>query len=66
MSTDQAVRFYKVSDAATLLGVKENTLRKWILLRKIGYAKIHGAVRIPLAELEKIVNYVPARPEAQG
>jgi excisionase family DNA binding protein len=58
---------YRVCDAADLLSLKESTLRKWILLRKIGVRKIGGAVRIPESEIARLLRsgYIPpteARP----
>jgi excisionase family DNA binding protein len=53
----------RVPEAAKLLGVKEPTVRAWILNRKIGYRKIGAAVRIPMSEIERIneSGFVPAR-----
>jgi excisionase family DNA binding protein len=56
------LKMYRVSEAAEALGVKESTIRKWILLRKVGYSKLAGgAVRIPQRELERVISFVPAR-----
>lgn len=58
---------YRIAEAADLLGLKEATVRKWILLRRIGYRKIGGAVRIPAGEIARRLagNYTPAREERQ-
>lgn len=58
-------KHYRVSEAADLLGLKDSTLRKWILLRKIHYRKINGAVRIPESSLRALLEAgsVPARSE---
>ena len=52
-----------IPEAAERLGLKEATLRAWILHRKISYRKIGRAVRIPLSEVERInqESLIPAR-----
>lgn len=59
----QLEKQYRIAEAAELLGLKESTLRKWILLRRIGHRKIGGAVRIPESEIKRLLvaDYVPAR-----
>jgi excisionase family DNA binding protein len=55
----------KVAEVAELLSVKENTVRKWILLRKLPYTKLNGAVRIPVTALARLLEAgrIPAREE---
>lgn len=53
-----------VKQAADHLNVKESTVRKWILLRRIAYAKPGGrVVRIRRADLDTLIedSTVPAR-----
>jgi excisionase family DNA binding protein len=59
-------RQFRVSEAAEILGLREATLRKWILLRRIGYRKVGGAVRVPESEIRKLLDgtYVPTRAQA--
>lgn len=45
-----------VAEAAVRLGLKPSTIRKLILTRRIGYRKIGRAVRIPEAELERLIR----------
>ena len=46
----------RVDDAAVQLGIKERTLRHWILSRKIAYVKLlDGAVRIRQSTIDKIL-----------
>lgn len=45
-----------VSEVARQLGLKEGTIRRWILLRKIDYIKVGGAVRIHASEIERIIQ----------
>ncbi len=45
-----------VPEAARLLGVKERTVRRWVLLRRITYVKIGAAVRIPESEIARIIE----------
>src|SRR3989442_15650260 len=52
-----------VREAASRLGLSVSALRQWVLLRKIAYHKIGRAVRIDMAEVDRILaaGYVPAR-----
>ena len=55
--------------AANRLGLKESTIRKYILKRQIAYVKPSvRAVRIPIEELERILSagLRPAIPQAEG
>jgi excisionase family DNA binding protein len=54
-----------VREAAAALGLVESTIRAWILTRKIGYVKLGKAVRIPMAELERLVAD-GSRPATEG
>ncbi len=57
-----------VEQASKRLGLKEATLRAWILRRKIAYAKIgKKSVRIPEEEIERIIqeSMIPVRAEAK-
>lgn len=52
-----------VDDAAEALCLKPKTVRVWIAARRLGCVRIGGAVRVPLAEVERIISEgsVPAR-----
>ena len=65
--TTQVEKHLKVSEVAAPLALKESTIRKWLLLRKLPYRKINGAVRIPESSLALVLEagYVPAHPEAR-
>src|SRR5688572_12110925 len=57
-----------VPEFAEQLGLKEATVRAWILRRRISYCKINGkSVRIPRSELDRLTteNFVPALMEAE-
>jgi len=60
-------RQFRIAEAGEKLGLRESTLRRWILLRKIAFTKLGGAVRIPESEIRRLLDsgYVPARPEAR-
>ena len=46
-----------IREAANRLGLKESTIRKYILKRQIAYVKpAVRAVRIPIEELERILS----------
>ena len=45
-----------VGEVARQLGLKEGTIRRWILLRRIDYIKVGSAVRIHASEVERIIQ----------
>ncbi len=58
-----------IREAANRLGLKESTIRKYILKRQIAYVKPSlRAVRIPIEELERILaaGLRPVIPQADG
>jgi len=52
-----------VAEAAAVLGIKEATVRAWILKRRLTYVKLGRVVRIPAKELEMLIERatVPSR-----
>jgi excisionase family DNA binding protein len=56
-------RRYTVGESAERFGLKECTVRAWVLKRKIAYYKIGRSVRIPESEIERVLaeGFVPAR-----
>jgi len=52
-----------VAQAADRLGVKVPTIRLWLAQRKLAYVKLSRAVRVPEAEVERLIkeNTIPAR-----
>jgi len=64
-----STKLITIREAANRLGLKESTIRKYILKRQIAYVKPSvRAVRIPIEELERILNagLRPAIPQAEG
>jgi excisionase family DNA binding protein len=64
-----STRLITIREAAERLGLKESTIRKYILRRQIAYVKPSlRAVRIPIEELERILSngLRPAIPEGEG
>ena len=55
--------FLAVRDFADLFHLAEVTVRKWIAQRTITVVKLGRSVRIPLAEVERLIErgMVPAR-----
>jgi excisionase family DNA binding protein len=53
-----------VVDAAARLGLSSHTIRAWIGQRRIAYIRLGRAIRIPAAEIERLLseNTVPAAP----
>ena len=46
----------RVREAAEMLGVSPHTVRSWIGSRRLGSVRMGRAVRVPLAEVERIVD----------
>lgn len=45
-----------VAEAAERLGLRQSTLRAWILRRRITYVKMGGAVRIPASAVQELTE----------
>ena len=64
-----STKLITIREAAERLGLKESTIRKYILKRQIAYVKPSvRAVRIPIEELERILaaGLRPVIPQADG
>ncbi len=64
-----STKLITIREAANRLGLKESTIRKYILKRQIAYVKPSvRAVRIPIEELERILvaGLRPAIPQAEA
>ena len=64
-----SAKLITIREAADRLGLKESTIRKYILKRQIAYVKPSvRAVRIPIEELERILaaGLRPAIPQAEA
>ena len=64
-----STKLITIREAANRLGLKESTIRKYILKRQIAYVKTSvRAVRIPIEELERILaaGLRPVIPQAEG
>jgi excisionase family DNA binding protein len=57
-----------VPETARALGISRHTVRAWIAQRRIGYLKLGRSVRIPQAEIERILreSAVPAEPRRRA
>ena len=57
-----------VGQTAARLGLKEATIRRYILERRIPYVKLGRAVRIPIEAVESLIvaSYRPAIDEQAG
>jgi excisionase family DNA binding protein len=63
-----STKLITIREAANRLGLKESTIRKYILKRQIAYVKPSvRAVRIPIEELERILaaGLRPAIPQGE-
>ena len=64
-----STKLITIREAAERLGLKESTIRKYILKRQIAYVKPSvRAVRIPIEELERILSagLWPVIPQVEG
>ena len=64
-----STKLITIREAAERLGLKESTIRKYILKRQIAYVKPSmRAFRIPIEELERILSngLRPAIPQGEG
>ena len=64
-----STKLITIREAANRLGLKESTIRKYILKRQIAYVKPSvRAVQIPIEELERILaaGLRPAIPQSEG
>jgi excisionase family DNA binding protein len=52
-----------VIEVGQRLGLKPATIRMWIAKRKLAHVKLSRAVRVPEAEVERLIreNTIPAR-----
>jgi excisionase family DNA binding protein len=57
-----------VREAAARLGLRDSTLRAWIMQRRIGIVRLGRAIRIPLEEVERLIaeGTIPARMTRNG
>lgn len=46
---------YTVSETAKKLGVRESTIRNWVLFRQVTYVKLGAEVRIPESEIQRLI-----------
>jgi excisionase family DNA binding protein len=51
-----------VQEAADELGLSAHTIRAWIASRRLGYLRLGRAIRIPAAEIRRVIeeSTVPA------
>jgi excisionase family DNA binding protein len=64
-----STKLITIREASNRLGLKESTIRKYILKRQIAYVKPSvRAVRIPIEELERILaaGLRPVIPQPEG
>lgn len=58
-----AVKLLKVPEAAEILALSQKTVWQWIGERRIGVVRLGRAVRVPLSEIERLMEEgtTPAR-----
>jgi excisionase family DNA binding protein len=59
----QEMALLRVAEAAKELGVKEDTIRAWIVQRRMTSVKLGAAVRIPSDEVQRLIleGTIPAK-----
>ena len=64
MRTDNQPR--TVQEAATELNLSRATIRAWIAQRRLGHIRLGRAIRVPAAEIHRMLEtgYVPAARKA--
>ena len=55
MMTRKSEQLLSVMDAAQRLGLKESTIRRRILERRLAYVKNGRAVRVPIEVVERLI-----------
>jgi excisionase family DNA binding protein len=58
-----AARLLKVPEAAAMLALSQKTVWQWIGERRIGVIRLGRAVRVPMAEIDRLMEEgsTPAR-----
>jgi excisionase family DNA binding protein len=58
-----AVKLVKVPEAAEMLALSQKTVWQWIGERRIGVVRLGRAVRVPVSEIERLMEegMTPAR-----
>lgn len=56
MSTKTHEKLLTIPEAAAALSLKPKTLRAWIGARRIGCVRLGGAVRVPVAEISRLIE----------
>jgi len=49
-------RLLTVREASEQLGLRESTLRKWVLQKRIAYCKLGRSIRLPANVVEKMIR----------
>lgn len=49
-------RLLTIREASERLGLRESTLRKWVLQKRIAYCKLGRSVRLPANAVEKMIR----------
>ena len=50
------VKLLKVREAAAVLTLSEKALWQWIYLRRISVVRLGRAVRVPLSEIDRLIE----------
>jgi len=61
-------RLISVQEAATMLGLSAACIRAWIYARKLGHVKLGRSVRVPLEEVQRLIDQgtIPAKEPRNG
>ncbi len=59
-------RLLTVREASEKLGLREATLRRWVLDKRVAYCKLGRAVRIPAAAVSRLIRESYREPVERG
>jgi excisionase family DNA binding protein len=56
-------RLLAIPEAAEALSLRPKTIRAWIAARRIGCVRLGSAIRVPVSEVERLINRgtIPAK-----
>ena len=66
MLHDECVTTYRIAEAAELLGVSDDTLRRWVDAGRVASAREDGRTVVPGADLAALAQSLADQPDREG
>lgn len=66
MRHDSRVTTYRIAEAAELLGVSDDTLRRWVDAGRVASAREHGRTVVPGADLAALAESLAEHPDREA